>query len=128
MFILLPFGSIQRCLQDWLIAMQAPGLLCLDDDDALAADGNALCGSHDASTGQAALQMVTVYGLYRPCMSRGQGGVLVQGVVRPEAASNEIAAWPQVLKQVKLRGHGVVTDAAYAQKRNARAITARGGE
>lgn len=41
--------------------MQAAGLLRLDDDEVLAAEGKALRGSHDASSGQAMLQMVTVY-------------------------------------------------------------------
>lgn len=48
--------------------------------------------------------------------------------MRLKATSNEIAALPEVLRQVKLRGHRVVTDAAHAQKRNARHITKRGVE
>ncbi|MFC1463749.1 MAG: ISAs1 family transposase [Candidatus Brachytrichaceae bacterium NZ_4S206] len=120
-FILLPFASFQRCLKDGLSAMQAAGLLRLEDDEVLAADGKVLRGSHDPSSGQAALQMVTVY-------ATKAGVVLAQGVVRPEAASNEIAVLPEVLKQVRLRGHVMVTDAAHTQKRNARHIKRRGGE
>lgn len=120
-FILLPLAGIQRGLQGWLSAMQAGGLLRLDADEVLAADGKVLRGSDNPSAGQSALQMVTVYATKARV-------VLAQGVARPEVGSNEIAALPKVLKQVKLRGHGVVTDAAHAQKRNARHITARGGE
>ncbi|GIV84397.1 MAG: hypothetical protein KatS3mg052_1404 [Candidatus Roseilinea sp.] len=41
--------------------MQATVLLRLDDDEMLAADGNALRGSHDLSSGQTALQRVTAH-------------------------------------------------------------------
>ncbi|MCS7064289.1 MAG: transposase [Methylacidiphilales bacterium] len=54
------------------------------------------------------------------------GVVLAQDVVRAEAAGNEIAALPNMLAQVELRGHVMVTDAGHAQKPNARAITERG--
>ncbi|MCS7324451.1 MAG: ISAs1 family transposase [Thermoflexales bacterium] len=120
-FVLLPFASIQRCFRDWLAAMQAAGMLRLSEEEVLAADGKVLRGSAERRTGKAALQMVTVY-------ATQTGVVLAQDVVRAETASNEIAALPNVLAQVELRGHVVVTDAAHAQKPNARAITERGGE
>lgn len=82
-------------------------------------DGKTLRGSFDRASGQSALHLVSAW-------ATDTGLMLAQ--VATNAKSNEIAAVPELLAMLTLKGTIVTGDAMNCQRAIARQITGRGGD
>jgi predicted transposase YbfD/YdcC len=106
--------QLRSCFSDWVKEM-LPDLAGRH----IALDGKKLRRSGEASSGQAAIHMVSAY-------AHEAGLVLCQR--RVDDKSNEITALPDILKILDLTDAIVSIDAMGCQKSIARQITAQGGD
>lgn len=85
---------------------------------AIAVDGKTARGSHDRSSGRAALHMVSAWAAENEC---------VLGQIATDEKSNEITAIPLLLRALDLKGAIVTIDAMGCQKEIAEQIVDQGG-
>jgi predicted transposase YbfD/YdcC len=101
--------QFQECFLNWMKSIQNRTL-----GEVVAIDGKTLCGSHDKSSGQSAIQMVSAWATTNK---------LVLGQVKVDSESNEITAIPELLNVLELNGCIVTIDAIGCQKEIVRLIT-----
>jgi predicted transposase YbfD/YdcC len=101
--------QFQECFLNWMKSIQKITL-----GEVVAIDGKTLCGSHDKSSGQSAIQMVSAWATTNR---------LVLGQVKVDEKSNEITAIPELLKVLELSGCIVTIDAIGCQKEIVKLIT-----
>ena len=85
----------------------------------VALDGKTLRRSHDRTNGKAAIQLVSAWSV---------ANRLVLGQGQVDAPSNEITAWPVLIKLLDLRDCLVTIDAAGCQRETVAAIVEQGGD
>lgn len=111
-FLLIDPEQFQACFQQWIQAA-----FVVTEGQVIAVDGKQLRGSRDGKEGKAAICMVSAW---------ATANEVVLGQRKCEEKSNEIAAIPELLKQLELKGCIVTIDAAGCQKNNA-SIIVKGG-
>jgi hypothetical protein len=84
------------------------------ESEVVAIDGKTLCGSHDQSIEQSAIQTVSVWATTNK---------LVLGQVTVDSKSNQITAIPELIKILGLNGYIVTIDAIRCQKEIVKLIT-----
>ncbi|MEH1988998.1 ISAs1 family transposase [Nostoc sp.] len=92
----------QECFLNWIKSIQI-----ITDGEVVAIDGKTLCGSHDKSSEQSAIRMVSAWATTNK---------LVLGQVKVDEKSNEITAIPELIKVLELSGCIVTIDAIGCQK------------
>jgi predicted transposase YbfD/YdcC len=101
--------QFQECFLNWIKTVQK-----ITASEVVAIDGKTLCGSHDKSIEQSAIQMVSAWATTNK---------LVLGQVKVDSKSNEITAIPELIKVLELNGCIVTIDAIGCQKEIVRLIT-----
>lgn len=101
--------QFQECFLNWMKSIQK-----ITDGEVVAIDGKTLCGSHDKSTDQSAIKIVSAWATTNK---------LVLGQVKVDSESNEITAIPELLKVLELTGCIVTIDAIGCQKEIVKLIT-----
>jgi predicted transposase YbfD/YdcC len=105
--------AFQRCFADWIEALSKETEL-----RHIAIDGKSLCGSRDATHGQAALHLVSAWARHNR---------LTLAQVATQEKSNEITAIPRLLQLLDVKGALVTLDAMGCQKEIAAQIRQQGG-
>lgn len=113
-FILIDPDAWQACFKAWIT-----GLAEMTLGEVIAVDGKTLRGSHNRRDGRDTLKMVSAWAT--------QAGLVIAQKDVPED-TNEIAAVPELLKSLVLKGCIVTMDAANCQTGNTQIIVDRGGE
>ncbi|MEI2582712.1 MULTISPECIES: ISAs1 family transposase [unclassified Scytonema] len=101
-FALVDSQQFQSCFLNWIKSIEIK-----TDGEVVAIDGKTLCGSHDRSSNQSAIQMVSAWATTNK---------LVLGQVKVDEKSNEITAMPELIKVLELSGCIVTIDAIGCQK------------
>ncbi|BAB77395.1 transposase (plasmid) [Nostoc sp. PCC 7120 = FACHB-418] len=101
-FAQLDSQQFQSCFLNWIKSIKIR-----TDGEVVAIDGKTLCGSHDRSSNQSAIQMVSAWATTNK---------LVLGQVKVDEKSNEITAIPELIKVLELSGCIVTIDAIGCQK------------
>ncbi len=99
-----------RLLEDWASVLA---------DDVIAIDGRSLRRSFTDVAVRAPVRLVQAF---------AAEARLMLGQVKVDGKSNEIAAMPQLLEMLALKGRIVTADAMHTQRATAEAVTARGGD
>jgi predicted transposase YbfD/YdcC len=107
-FALLDAAQFEACFAAWMQAVAE--VLPLE---VIALDGKTLRGSHDRGAGKAALHLVSAW---------ASANRLVLAQLAVDDKSNEITAFPQVLRQLALSGCLVTIDALGCQRESAAQI------
>src|SRR5262249_12370326 len=110
--------ALQRCLLDGLGGLR-PTAEPVVEGEVVAIDGKTLRRTFDRGRGLGALHLVSAW---------ASANGLTLGQVAVGAESNEVAALPQLLELLDLRGSVVTIDAAGCQKDIAGQIVAKGGD
>ena len=113
-FARLDTDEFQVCLGKWVEQLQ----LQLEGQT-VAIDGKTLCGSHDHSSAQEALHVVSAW---------ANQVSFCLGQISVESKSNEIPAVQELLEILNLKGAVVTADAMHCQKKTARKIIDRGAD
>lgn len=114
LFIRLDPKEFQRCFMEWVKA--ASGAI---SGQVVAIDGKTLRRSHDRGAGKKAIHMVSAWAFEMN---------LVLGQVKTDEKSNEIAAIPELIDLLNLKGCIVTIDAMGCQKDISRKIVKGGGD
>jgi predicted transposase YbfD/YdcC len=101
--------GFQSCFLNWMKTVQIR-----TESEVVAIDGKTLCGSHDQSIEQSAIQTVSVWATTNK---------LVLGQVKVDSKSNQITAIPELIKILELNGYIVTIDAIRCQKEIVKLIT-----
>jgi len=107
-------AEFEKCLLGWITALHE-----LTDGQIVAIDGKTLRRSFDRSSGKAALHMVGAW---------ATANQISLGQVATDAKSNEIAAIPQLLEMLEIKGCLVTIDAAGCQTKIADKIVEAGAD
>jgi predicted transposase YbfD/YdcC len=113
-FSLIDPEQFQTCFFSWIkeIVKNVTG-------DVIAIDGKCLRRSHDNSSNQSAIYMVSAW---------SHDNQLALGQVKVDEKSNEITALPSLLKHLDITGSIITTDALNTQKKSAELIVSKGAD
>jgi predicted transposase YbfD/YdcC len=95
-------GQFQQCFLSWVRAVAD-----VSGNEIVPIDGKKLRRSHDRSSGQRAIELVSAW---------ARANRLMLGQVKVSGESNEITAVPQLLRLLELKGCIVTVDALLCQK------------
>jgi predicted transposase YbfD/YdcC len=104
-------SQFHQCLLSWLTSVRS-----IAQDQVVAVDGKTLRRSHDRTSGQSAIQMVSAW-------STADHLVLGQEMVSQK--SNEITAIPHLLQALDIAGCTVTADALHCQESTAETIISK---
>lgn len=107
-------AEFEKCFLSWITALHE-----ITQGQIVAIDGKTLRRSFDHAAGKAALHMVTAW---------STANQISLGQVAADAKSNEIAAIPQLLQILEIKGCLVTIDAAGCQTKIANQIVQSGGD
>jgi predicted transposase YbfD/YdcC len=118
-FAALDPAQFQRCFLGWVQAVVAQTRGQVSPGQVVALDGKTRRRSHDRTNGKAAIHLVSAWATENR---------LVLGQVKVDDKSNEIAALPELVQLLALRGCSVTIDAMGCQAAIAQAIIAQGAD